>query len=68
MKLVKKLFKKRWSKWTDMSSGSVDENKYLLQSRRHRNGKVKFRVAKSQKAWGCTAPTLEQLSKTDETQ
>lgn len=57
-----KLFKKRWSKWTDISVGAVHEYRYLLQARRHRNGKVKFRVTKNNKcAWGCDAPTLEQL-------
>jgi len=57
-----KLLKRRWSKWSDISVGAVHEHRYLLQARRHRNGKVQFRVTKTLKsAWGCAAPTLEQL-------
>ncbi len=56
------MFKSRWSKWTDISTGSVYENRYLLQARRHKNGKVEFRVAKASGAWDCSVPTLEQLA------
>ena len=57
------MFKSKWGKWTDLSTGAVSEHRFLLQARRHRNGKIQFRVAKSPAAWACEKPTLEQLSK-----
>ena len=63
---MKKLFRKRWGKWTDISTGQYSHYNYILQVKRHINGKVKFRVAKSDCAWFCITPTLEQLSDIDE--
>lgn len=39
-------FKSKWGKWTDISVGAVKEHRYLLQVRRHKNGKVQFRAEK----------------------
>lgn len=57
------MFKSNWGKWCDISVGAIHESRYLLQARRHKNGKVEFRVEKSSTAWLCAAPTLEQLEK-----
>jgi len=57
-----KIFKSKWGAWMDVSSGSVDQDKFILQARRKKNGKIKMRVERVNKAWGCSAPTLEQLS------
>lgn len=58
-----KLFKKRWSKWSDISVGLYVDRPYLLQARRNNNnGKVQFRVSTTIRyANYCKAPTLEQL-------
>lgn len=55
------LLKSRWGKWIDLSTGAVAEDKYLLQARRHKNGKIQFRVASAKSAWCCDKPTIEQL-------
>lgn len=54
-------FKSKWGQWTDISTGAIHEVRYLLQARRHKNGRVQFRVEKSDSAWTCEKPTLEQL-------
>lgn len=56
-----KLFKSNWGQWTDLSTGAIHETRYLLQARRHKNGRVNFRVEKSESAWTCPQPTIEQL-------
>lgn len=56
-----KLFKTKWGQWTDLSTGAIHGEKYLLQARRHKNGRVQFRVEKSKGAWNCEKPTIEQL-------
>ena len=55
------LFKSRWGKWADISTGAIHEHRYLLQARRHKNGKVQFRVEKSAAAWNCAQPFIEDL-------
>lgn len=56
------IFKSKWGNWTDISTGAVHEYRYLLQARRHKNGKLQFRVEKNKDAaWGCAEPNLEQL-------
>lgn len=42
-----KLFKTNWGKWSDLQVSSYFETRYLLQGRRHKDGKVQFRVVKS---------------------
>jgi hypothetical protein len=37
--------------------------KYVLQARRHKNGKLQYRVEKSEDSYTCEIPTLEQLEK-----
>ncbi len=57
-----KLFKSKWGQWTDLSTGAIHEHRYLLQARRHKDGRVQFRVEKSSAAWTCDQPTIEQLA------
>ena len=57
------MFKSKWGKWNDISSGAVHETRYLLQARRHKDGRIQFRVQKSDTAWSCDKPTIEQLEK-----
>jgi len=59
------LLKSKWGKWTDLTIGKVHEHVYLLQYRRHKNGKVQFRVEISKSVWGGEIPTLDMLQ--DET-
>ena len=59
--MVMKLFKTKWGKWMDISTGAINEHRYLLQARRHDNGRVSFRIEHVDNAWGCAVPTLEQL-------
>jgi hypothetical protein len=55
------MFKSNWGQWTDISTGAIHQTRYLLQARRHKNGKVQFRVEVSDTAWTCEKPTIEQL-------
>ena len=55
------LFKTKWGQWTDLSTGAIHETRYLLQARRHKDGRVQFRVEKSDSAWTCDKPTTDQL-------
>ncbi len=57
------LIKAKWGKWYDLSTGAVHEHKYLLQARRHKSGKIQFRVEKSPTAWACEKPSIEELQK-----
>ena len=41
------IFKTKWGKWTDLTVSSYFETRYLLQGRRHKDGRVQFRVVKS---------------------
>ena len=61
MNYIEQLFKPRWSKWIDISVGSIQDYRYVLQGRRHRNGKFQFRVEHIANAYGCQSPTMEQL-------
>jgi len=57
------IFKSKWGKWTDISTGAMHETRFLLQARRHKKGKVQFRVEKSPDAWGCEMISMGQLEK-----
>ena len=55
-------FKNKWSKWTDVSVGSCCGIKYVLQVRRHRDGRIKMRCEKLMGAYDTVAhPSMEQL-------
>jgi hypothetical protein len=57
-----RIFKNNWGQWKDVSTGSLCSYKYILQARRHKNGKIQMRVEEI-KAYDTVAhPTLEQLS------
>lgn len=55
------IFKSKWGQWTDLSTGAIHENRYILQARRHKDGRIKFRVEVSGTAWTTDKPTIEQL-------
>ena len=57
------MFKSKWGQWTDLSSTGYMGYKYLLQARRHEDGRIQYRVEKSGDGYGGTTPTLEQLEK-----
>lgn len=57
------LFKSKWGQWIDLSTTGYMGYKYLLQARRHKDGRVQYRVEKSKDCYTCLAPTLEQLEK-----
>jgi hypothetical protein len=54
--------KSKWGKWSDISTGAINDCRYLLQARRHKDGKIQFRVEQCKGAWTCAQPTLEQLN------
>jgi len=56
-----KLFKSKWGKWTDISTGSLCQYKYVLQARRHQNGKIQMRVAEAMAYDTVAHPTIQQL-------
>lgn len=60
---MKNLFKNNWGKWNDLAIGKIHEHVYLLQFRRHANGKVQFRVEKSDAIWHINEPVLEDLNR-----
>ena len=57
------LFKSKWGQWIDLSTTGYMGYKYLLQARRHKDGRIQYRVEKSEDSYTCTIPTLEQLEK-----
>jgi hypothetical protein len=57
------LFEKKWGQWIDLSTTSYIGYKYVLQARRHKNGKLQYRVEKSTDSYTCANPTVEQLEK-----
>jgi hypothetical protein len=58
-----KLFKSKWGQWIDLSTTGYMGHKYLLQARRHKDGRIQYRVEKSEDSYTCNIPTLEQLEK-----
>lgn len=46
-----KMFRNKWGKWIDLSVGHLGDQTYLLQAKRHKNGKLKFSVAVSSKCY-----------------
>jgi len=58
-----KLFKSNWGQWTDISTSGYMEYRCVLQARRHKNGKLQYRLEKINEVKTCQNPTLEQLEK-----
>jgi hypothetical protein len=55
------MFKKyKWSNWIDVNTGSFSNYFYLLQARRRCDGKLQFRVEKSELCF-----SLKQIELTD---
>lgn len=46
-----KIFRSKWSKWEVLTMGTVNAKYFLLQSRKHENGKVQFRVEVSKEVY-----------------
>jgi hypothetical protein len=57
------LLKTKWGQWTDLSTTGYMGYKYVLQARRHEDGRIQYRVEKSSDCYTCAIPTLEQLEK-----
>jgi hypothetical protein len=55
------LFTNKWGKWVDISTGSLCQYKYVLQARRHQNGKIQMRVEQVVAYDTVAHPTIEQL-------
>lgn len=47
-----KIFRSKWSKWEVLTMGTINAQYYLLQARKHENGKVQFRVEVSKDVYG----------------
>lgn len=56
------LFKSNWGKWADLVMGQVGEHQVLVQARRHKDGRVEFRIANARGAWGCEKIHIGQLT------
>jgi hypothetical protein len=62
-----KFFKNKWSKWQDLSLTYFPHNYYLIQFRRHENGKLEFRVETTKAFFGLdTKIQLENLKQNNE--
>ena len=57
------LFKSKWGKWVDISTSGYMEYRCVLQARRHKNGKIQYRLEKIDGVKTCPNPTIEQLEK-----
>jgi hypothetical protein len=58
------MFKKyKWSNWYDINTGAFSNYFYLLQARRRNDGKVEFRVEKSQACFSMKQIELSDLEK-----
>lgn len=56
------MFKSKWGQWTDISTGgSLGSYRYILQARRHKNGKLQMRVCQVEAYSTVAHPTIEQL-------
>lgn len=55
------MFKSKWGQWTDISTGSSGCFKYILQARRHKNGKVQMRTECKEAHNSAVQPTIDQL-------
>ena len=55
------MFKSKWGQWVDISTGSLCSYKYVLQARRHKNGRIQMRVEQKHAYDTVAHPTLEQL-------
>lgn len=47
-----KIFRSKWSKWEVLTMGTINAKYFLLQARKHENGKVQFRVEVSKEVYG----------------
>lgn len=45
-------FRSKWDKWETLTIGFINAQYFLLQARKHKNGKVQFRVEKSSEIYG----------------
>ncbi len=54
------LFKNNWSNWETLSLGTINAKIYLLQARKHKNGKIKFRVEVSSDAYYVKMAEVEE--------
>lgn len=45
------ILKNKWGKWTDITADTINDTAYVLQAKRHENGKVKFRLSKQNGVW-----------------
>lgn len=54
------IFKSKWGKWETLSMGTVSAQYFLLQARKHENGKVQFRVEVSKSAYGTDLAIAEE--------
>lgn len=55
------IFKSKWGSWADISTGSLCGRKYVLQARRHKNGKIQMRVECVEAYDTVAHPTIDQL-------
>lgn len=55
------MFKTKWSNWEDISTGSLGSFKYVLQARRHKNGKIEMRISRCEAYDTVAHPSIEQL-------
>lgn len=54
------IFKSKWGNWETMAMGTCAAKFYLLQARKHENGKVQFRVEVSRTAYGADLAIAEE--------
>ena len=50
---MRNIFKSKWGKWYDLGVGYASFKAFILQFRRHQNGKIQFRVVQSESYYGC---------------
>lgn len=58
-----KIFKTKWGKWIDLTVSSYFETRYLLQGRRHKDGRVQLRVVESTAIFCAEKLELKDLEK-----
>lgn len=63
--MLKRIFNS-WSPWRDVCAGKYSNTFYLLQYKRHRNGKVRFRIAKARNFWANETMYVTQLKDPNE--
>lgn len=58
---IMNIFKNKWGNWTDISADTINNKAYVLQAKRHINGKVKFRIAKQNGVWRGVLGFIDKL-------